>query len=109
MLVLRTVCTTDWKNRPNHRIVLVAKTENRKEAIEAMDKDVEGWQAADLAYDLEDGFAEPSKTWETSDRYEMSKEIGQDYREFLNQHGTGNLCTTVYHLLEDDHSYTEAK
>ena len=53
MLVLRTVCCTDWKGRPSHTVVLIAKTESREEAIEAMNKDVEEWQAADLAADAE--------------------------------------------------------
>jgi len=50
MLVLRTVVTTDWKNRPDHRIVLIAKgLENKIAAVAAMDNDILNWMAADIA------------------------------------------------------------
>ena len=56
MLVLRTVCTTDWKGRPDHRVVLIAKIpigvhvfEDKMAAKAAMDKDVVKWMAADIA------------------------------------------------------------
>lgn len=49
MLVLRTVCTTDWKGRPDHRVVLVARAEDRESAKAAMDKDILKWMVVDIA------------------------------------------------------------
>lgn len=58
MLVLRTICNTDWKGRPSHTVSLIAKVgmwkdeaKNREDAIEAMDKDVAKWMAVDIAAD----------------------------------------------------------
>lgn len=56
MLVLRTVCTTDWKGRPDHRVVLIARIgvgahefEDKAAAVAAMDKDILKWMVADIA------------------------------------------------------------
>ena len=49
MLVLRTVCTTDWKGRPDHSVVLVARAEDRESAKAAMDKDILKWMVVDIA------------------------------------------------------------
>lgn len=55
MLVLRTVCHTDWKGRPHHTVEMVAKTEHRqrpltrKDAIAAMDADIHKWLSVDVA------------------------------------------------------------
>ena len=119
MLLLRTVCSTDWKGRPNHRVVRVAKTESREEIRSAMDKDVAKWMAEDIANDewsddiVEDANAraeelvatktqaELQEMWQNSSRYEMRLHDA-DHREFVEKHD-GDLCTTVYHLLSDQH------
>lgn len=61
MLVLRTVCTTDWKGRPDHQVVLICSipfgssesrsilTSLRTHAVAAMDKDILKWMVADIA------------------------------------------------------------
>lgn len=132
MLLLRTVCTTDWKGRPSHSVVLVAKTEGRKEALVAMDKDVAEWMAVDIAADeyneLSETDEEPEAGWDKAraaelvatktpaellemwrheDRFEMRLEDA-DHREFVERMG-GDLCTIVYHLLRDDHTYTDRR
>jgi hypothetical protein len=137
MLVLRTVCSTDWKGRPSHSVVLVAKTENRKEAIAAMDKDVAEWMAVDIAADewndKEQEGIEPEEgsdvartaelvatetpeelkhRWmeaSAGNRWEMQMQDA-DHREFVERIGdSGEFCTTVYHLLKDNHEYTERR
>jgi len=56
MLVIRTVCTTDWKGRPDHRVVLIAKIavgahefEDRVAAVAAMNEDILKWMVVDIA------------------------------------------------------------
>ncbi len=124
MLVLRTICTTDWKGRPNHRVVLVATTEDRVEAIKAMDADVAKWMAQDIADEEENngeqeiGWAnqraadllatktheELKAMWQDSEetRFEMRLHDA-DHREFV-ERMDGDTCTIVYHMLNDDMS-----
>lgn len=129
MLLFRTVCSTDWKSRPSHSLVLIANPESRAAAIEAMDKDVVEWMAADIAADeynahegdeeLPDGWdtaradelvatktpKELLAIWITEDRFEMAVRHAS-HREFVECDGDGNRCTTVYHLMDDDHEHT---
>jgi len=49
MFLFRTTCNIDYKGRPNHMMVLVAKTENRRDAITMMNQDVANWMAVDIA------------------------------------------------------------
>ena len=133
MLLLRTVCSTDWKGRPNHSVVLVAKTEGRKEALKAMDADIAEWMAVDIAAqeynELSDADEEPEEGWDErraaelvatktheelkamwqdgDSRFEMRLQDA-DHREFV-ERCDGDICTTVYHLLRDDHTYTERR
>lgn len=124
MLLLRTVCNTDWKGRPSHHVTLVAKTKALEEAIEAMNKNVAEWMAADIAadeYNAEDDLSDDwdevrttqiltTKTpdeilqmWRHKDRFEMRLQ-NVNRREFVDR-SDDNLCTIVYHFLNDDHTY----
>lgn len=131
MLLLRTVCSTDWKGRPNHSVSLVATTEGRKDALAAMDKDVAEWMATDIAADEYNAMEgeEPEDGWDVrraeelvatktpeelkamwqdgNSRFEMRLHDA-DHREFV-ERCDGDICTTVYHLLRDDHTYTERR
>lgn len=135
MLLFRTICSTDWKGRPSHSLVLVAKTANRKDAIEAMDKDVVEWMAVDAAADeynerCEAG-DEPEDGWDTMRAKELAEESNPDFlkhrwmegsagnrwemqmsdadhREFV-ERLEGEWCTIVYHIQTDEHEYTERR
>ena len=131
MLLLRTVCTTDWKGRPGHDVRLVAQGDDQEALLEAMDRDVAEWQATDIAADewceLENQGIEPEAGSDTAreqellatktpteilemwkierQRWEMETP-DQPKREFVQQAGEpGEWTTTVYHLLNDDFSY----
>lgn len=49
MLLTKTTCSTDYKGRPSHQLVLVARTTTVDEAKAAMDRDVVNWMASDVA------------------------------------------------------------
>lgn len=99
----RTTCSTDHKGRPNHKLEVVAESEDRQELLAAMDEDVREWQDADLrAYN--EGMGEDRRTkWECEDSedgisyFEMSTE--NDLREFVEKSEDGYLMTTCYHIL----------
>ena len=124
LLVFRTVCSTDWKGRPSHRLTLVAKTENREMAIAAMNKDISEWIAYDIVaeeYEEYEGtesekdwnmrrvtelLATKTSTellgmWRRQGRYEMKLQ-NKDHREFV-ERMDGSFCTTVYHILTEDY------
>ena len=131
MLLLRTVCSTDWKGRPSHQVLCVARTEHRqrpltrKAAIEAMDADVREWMLNDLQVDEENsdeeqraewqrtGRGKPEEmdrptleaAWKHTDRFEMSL-TDADHREFV-ERMEGDFTTIVYHLLKDDFECTD--
>lgn len=130
MLLLRTICYTDWKGRPDHRIARIADGHVLKDLLVAMDADVAKWMANDLACHREgeleetgeaedfdaDAYAaellatktpaELKEQWEEEHvRWEMSlTDVG--HREFVEK-CEGDLTTTVYHILTDAHEYTE--
>lgn len=131
MLLLRTVCYTDWKGRPDHRVTFIADGYARKAILAAMDKDVAKWMANDLACiregELEEtgeaedfdadayaaellatkSQAELKDLWEEEHvRWEMVLQDA-DHREFSQVSGEGEYTTTVYHILTDAHEYTE--
>lgn len=130
ILVVRTVCTTDWKGRPNHHVILIAKVETQEDAVEAMNKDAEKWMAVDIAASefLEGEDGEHGDNWElerateilatktpteilemwmeldTGKRWEMKmQDATKVHREFVERNSDdAEFCTTVYHFLTDD-------
>ena len=124
MQLFRTVCSTDFKCRPHHSLVLVATSvfgspgfnkANRIEALKSlMDLDVREWQAHELAMEEmdDDGtqaitkraaelVSDPdlSESWKNEDRFEMQVH-DSDHREFV-ERVDGDRTTTVYHFFGD--------
>lgn len=133
MLLFRTVCSTDNKNRPSHNLVFLAKSDNQAEIVEAMNKDVALWMANDIAVgmynqleeEVEDDWdlKQVAKLLATKTRDEIKAMWLEDckdddrrfemcldsktHREFVEVFtSVGYTCTTVYHLLDDDYKYS---
>lgn len=53
LTLFRTDCSTDWKCRPSHSLMVIAKSDDRQTLIDAMNSDVEKWQAGDITNDNE--------------------------------------------------------
>lgn len=122
MQLFRTVCSTDFKSRPSHGLILVGTSVlgspefNKADRIEAlkdlMDKDVRDWQAHDIAAEeTEDGTFDTKRIaelindkdlpllWKHVDRFEMQL-TDEDHREFV-ERMDGDRTTVVYHFFGD--------
>lgn len=121
MHLFRTICTHDWKGRPDHRLKLIAISDDKYWLKEQMDRDIIEWMVNDIVNDEQnDEDAEP-KDWDArrtelladamlktlwscqnedgDSRFEMNLE-GKDHREFVEKFGDGSVTTTVYHFVE---------
>ena len=122
MQLFRTVCSTDWKSRPSHHLLLVGETNeadqqpaDRIQILKGlMDKDVREFQAYDVATDEYDGSDDSwldkraselvndpdlQGSWQNEDRFEMQT-ADSDHRAFVDR-CDGDRTTTVYHFFGD--------
>lgn len=119
MRLYRTMCMTDWKGRPTHRLRLIACSDDKGWLVGLMNSNVLEWQAEDVvtleeeeaeengrSFDREARLAElrcdpdlPNKWASENVRWEM-KGCLIEGREFVDK-STDVLCTIVYHFLED--------
>ena len=103
--LIKTICSTDWKGRPDHTIKFMG-IGSRDELQTLADDDIAKWQAIDLASDeqiAEEDEEEPPTEWETNHRWEMKLEEPaserKEYRQFAERDDNGNTSSTTYHLL----------
>jgi len=108
MQLWRTVCSTDWKGRPDHSLMLIAESDKTDRLIERQNEDVAEWQAQDIRNhneNLEDGeekttewTIKPVETTHARCRWEMDSVNNGRLREFV-EGSEGYWTTTVYHLV----------
>lgn len=109
--LFRTICTTDWKGRPDHKLLCLGNG-TRDVLIELMNKDVAEWQAEEINDDNEmrkDEGLEPITEWKNDERWEMDRSMPaietdgypQSLREFAYKYD-GDYESIVYHILDGD-------
>ncbi len=119
LTVFRTVCSTDWKCRPSHSLVIVGQAENQEKAVEMMNQDIHVWMVVDVAVEsgnevevLVDDISTTTRTdvlllktqdevkemWENEERWEMKLDSGKVCREFVEKIDE-DRTTTVYHFI----------
>lgn len=107
--LFRTTCTTDYKCRPYHELVVVATSTERLPLLAAMNADVRKWQKADIDAENQERKVEadvggvefvPLEKWEQEGvRFEMDKTREEGMRGFVH---CSSDCrgTIVYHILD---------
>lgn len=119
----RTTCSTDWKGIPAHSLQMLATSDVISFLIGVMNKDVNKWQATDVAAsefnDRCEANDEPPAGWDIKRAEELAEDpslpgkwkalkngqyevVGRPahIREFCVHNDEGNVCTIVYHLVE---------
>lgn len=100
--LFRTVCSTDWKGRPSHSLLLLLASDNRDLLIAKQDEDVEEWQREELEalaqMAEEEGTAAPTEWALANVRWEMDRLNEKSLRSFVEKDTEGGIFTTVYHI-----------
>lgn len=121
MRLVATICSTDWKGRPDHKIQTIAEVPTIGAAVLAMAIDVFRFMVSDLLDDEEENSDECPEDWDRntrqqeleavdpakiaedweidSERFEMRGDY--KHREFVWK-CDGDTSTLVYHLLDDN-------
>ena len=92
MLLVKTVCSTDWKGRPDHRVYFIARSDSKDLLIKAMNEDVVEWMICDIV-DLEIELANEDEDEVVCDEMaEMLEEPGTHFRHRLRDYRSSRVA-----------------